>query len=53
MHKQGGRKQSNQKQKTKKKQKEDNVRAAELDFMHNLETLIKETAADPDLIKLQ
>ena len=35
------------------KKQEDNVRAAELDFMLDLETLIKETAADPDLIELQ
>ena len=34
------------------KQQEDNIRAAELDFMLDLETLIKETAADPDLIEL-
>ena len=34
------------------KQREDNVRAAELDFMLDLETLIKETAAEPDLIEL-
>ena len=32
------------------KQQEDNVRSAELDFMLDLETIIKETAADPDLI---
>ena len=35
------------------KKQEDNVRAAELDFMLDLETLIKETAADLDLIELQ
>ena len=35
------------------KKQEDNIRAAELDFMLDLETLIKETAADPDLIELQ
>ena len=34
------------------KQQGDNVRSAELDFMEALETLIKETAADPDLIEL-
>ena len=34
------------------KQQEDNVRSAELDFMLDLETIIKETAADPDLIEL-
>ena len=34
------------------KQQEDNVRSAELDFMLNLETLIKETSADPELIEL-
>ena len=34
------------------KQQEDNIRSAELDFMLDLETLIKETAADPDLIEL-
>ena len=33
-------------------QQEDNVRSAELDFMLDLETLIKETAANPDLIEL-
>ena len=32
---------------------EDNVRVAELDFILDLETLIKETAVDPDLIELQ
>ena len=37
---------------TRKKQQGDNIRAAELDFMLDLETLIKETAADSDLIKL-
>ena len=36
----------------RKKQQEDNVRSAELDFMLDLETLIKETAADPELIEL-
>ena len=35
------------------KKQEDNVRAAELDFMLDLETLIKETAADPNLIELR
>ena len=34
-------------------QQEDNIRAAELDFMLDLETLIKETAADPELIEVQ
>ena len=34
------------------RQQEDNIRAAELDFMLDLETLIKETAADPDLIEV-
>ena len=34
------------------KQQEDNVRSAELDFMLDLETLIKETSADPELIEL-
>ena len=37
---------------TRNKQHDDNVRAAELDFMRDLETLIKETAADPVLIEL-
>ena len=35
------------------RQQEDNIRAAELDFMLDLETLINETAADPDLIEGQ
>ena len=35
------------------RQQEDNIRAAEFDFMLDLETLIKETSADPDLIELQ
>ena len=34
------------------KQQEDNVRSAELDFMLDLETLIKETTAEPELIEL-
>ena len=34
---------------TRNKQHDDNVRAAELDFMRDLDTLITETAADPDL----
>ena len=34
------------------KLQEDNVRPAELDFMLELETIIKQTAADPDLIEL-
>ena len=33
-------------------QQEDNVRSAELDFMLDLETLIKETVADTELIEL-
>ena len=33
-------------------QQEDNISATELDFMLDLETLIKETAADPDQIEL-
>ena len=37
---------------TRNKQLEDNVRAAELDFMVDLETLSEQTAADPDLIEL-
>ena len=40
-----------QKAKRNKLQK-DNIRSAESDFMLDLETLIKETAADPDLIEL-
>ena len=36
----------------KNKQQEDNIRVVELDFMLDLETLIKETAADSDLIEL-
>ena len=35
------------------RQQEDNIRSAELDFMLDLETLIKKTAADPDLIEVQ
>ena len=35
------------------RQQEDNIRAAELDFMLDLATLIKETAADPDLVEVQ
>ena len=34
------------------RQQEDNIRSAELDSMLDLETLIKETAADRDLIEL-
>ena len=34
------------------KQQEDNVRAAELDFILDLETFIKETTADPESIEL-
>ena len=34
-------------------QQEENVRSAELDFMIDLETLLKETAADPNLIEVQ
>ena len=37
----------------KNKKQEDNVRAAEFDSMLDMETLIRETAADPDLIELQ
>ena len=37
---------------TRNKQQEDNIRAAELDFLLDLETIIKETAADPDLLEL-
>ena len=33
------------------KQQEDNVRSTELDFMLDLETLMKETEADRDLIE--
>ena len=32
----------------KRQQKEDNVRSAELDFMQDLEMVLKETAADPE-----
>ena len=35
------------------RQQEDNIRSAELYFMLDLETLIKETAADPDLTEVQ
>ena len=35
------------------RQEEDNIRSAELDFMLDLETLIKETAGDPDLVDVQ
>ena len=42
-----------EKQATRNRQQEDNIRSAELDFMLDLETLIKETAADPDLIEVQ
>ena len=34
------------------KEQDDNVRSAKLDFMLDLETLIKETTADPELIEL-
>ena len=37
---------------TRNKQQEDNVRAAELDFMLDLETLSKESPAEPVLIEL-
>ena len=37
---------------SRNKQQEDNIRAAELDFMLDLETLIKETAADQELIEV-
>ena len=35
------------------RQQEENVRSAELDFMFDLKTLIKETAANPDMIDVQ
>ena len=35
------------------RQQEDNIRSAELDFMLDLETLIKETAADQDITEVQ
>ena len=35
------------------KQQEDNVKSVALDFKLDLETLIKETAADPELIELK
>ena len=38
---------------TRNRQQEDIMRSAELDFMLDLETLIKKTAADPDLIEVQ
>ena len=38
---------------TRNRQQEYNIRSAELDFMLDLETLIKETAADPDQIEGQ
>ena len=38
---------------TRNRQQEDNIRSAELDFMLDLETLINETAADPDPIEVQ
>ena len=34
------------------RQQEDNIRSAELDFMLDLETVIKEIASDTDLIEL-
>ena len=34
------------------KQQDDNIGSAEMDFMLDLETIIKETAANPDLIEL-
>ena len=37
---------------TRSEQQDDIIRAAELDFMLHLETLIKKTATDPDLIEL-
>ena len=37
---------------TKNKLQEDNIRAAELDFMLDLETVNKETATDPELIEV-
>ena len=39
-------------QKASRNRQEDSIRAAELDLMVDMETLIKETAADPDLIEL-
>ena len=38
---------------TRNRQQEDNVRSAESDIMLDIETLINETAADPDLIEVQ
>ena len=35
------------------RQQEGNTRSGELDFMLNLETLIEETAPDPNLIEVQ
>ena len=35
------------------RQQEDNIRSAELGFLLDMETLIKETAVDPDLIEVQ
>ena len=37
----------------KNKKQEDNVRSTEVDFMLNLEILMKETATHPDFIELQ
>ena len=42
-----------EKRAARNRQQEDNVRSAELDLMLDLETLIKETSADPDLIEVQ
>ena len=42
-----------EKKELRTRQQEDNVRSAELDFMHELETLFTETAADPDLVEVQ
>ena len=43
----------NEKNATRNRQQDDNIRSAELDFMLALESLIEETAADPDLIEVQ
>ena len=46
-------KQGHRNKSPKKPPAEDNIRSAELDFMLDLETLIKETAADTELIEIQ
>ena len=38
---------------TRKWQQEENIRSTELDFMLDLETLVKETAANPDSFEIQ